>query len=153
MAAALVVGLLLAVLVAHGARAQPANRTSSSAVRQLRGSGGGWLPAKATWYGAPNGAGPDDNGMYALLSVSVVFRAAMPCLTLSYASGSAGGACGFKGTNQYPFMSMTSCGNEPLFQDGQGCGACYEVITVKLQVHLSGAFNSDHQMYSTLPRS
>ncbi|KAG2539429.1 expansin-B2-like [Panicum virgatum] len=99
MAAALVVGLLLAVLVAHGARAQPANRTSSSAVRQLRGSGGGWLPAKATWYGAPNGAGPDDNG----------------------------GACGFKGTNQYPFMSMTSCGNQPLFRDGQGCGACYEI--------------------------
>ena len=64
-AAALVLGLLLAVLVAHGARAQPANRTSSSsAVRQLRGSGGGWLPAKATWYGAPNGAGPDDNGMH-----------------------------------------------------------------------------------------
>ena len=70
-AAALVLGLLLAVLAAHGARAQPANHTSS-AVRQLRGSGGGWLPAKATWYGAPNGAGPDDNGMYALLSVSVV---------------------------------------------------------------------------------
>jgi hypothetical protein len=22
----------------------------------------GWLPAKATWYGAPTGAGPDDNG-------------------------------------------------------------------------------------------
>ncbi|KAG2550594.1 expansin-B2-like [Panicum virgatum] len=99
MAAALVVvGLLLAVLAAHGARAQPANHTSS-AVRQLRGSGGGWLPAKATWYGAPNGAGPDDNG----------------------------GACGFKGTNQYPFMSMTSCGNQPLFRDGQGCGSCYEI--------------------------
>ena len=62
-AAALVLGLLLAVLVAHGARAQPANDTSP-AVRQLLGSGGGWLPAKATWYGAPNGAGPDDNGMH-----------------------------------------------------------------------------------------
>uniref|UniRef100_A0A453MU16 Uncharacterized protein n=1 Tax=Aegilops tauschii subsp. strangulata TaxID=200361 RepID=A0A453MU16_AEGTS len=22
----------------------------------------GWLPAKATWYGAPTGAGPMDNG-------------------------------------------------------------------------------------------
>jgi hypothetical protein len=22
-----------------------------------------WLPAKATWYGKPNGAGPKDNGM------------------------------------------------------------------------------------------
>jgi hypothetical protein len=21
-----------------------------------------WLPAKATWYGKPNGAGPDNNG-------------------------------------------------------------------------------------------
>ncbi|CAN6319220.1 unnamed protein product [Urochloa humidicola] len=60
---------------------------------------GGWLPAKATWYGAPNGAGPDDNG----------------------------GACGFKNTNQYPYMSMTSCGNEPLFKDGKGCGACYQI--------------------------
>ncbi|KAL6642708.1 hypothetical protein ACP70R_020889 [Stipagrostis hirtigluma subsp. patula] len=62
----------------------------------------GWLPAKATWYGAPNGAGPDDNG----------------------------GACGFKHTNEYPFMSMTSCGNEPLFKDGKGCGACYQVQLV-----------------------
>jgi len=70
-AAALVLGLLLAVLVAHGARAQPANDTSP-AVRQLLGSGGGWLPAKATWYGAPNGAGPDDNGMHTCCSVAVV---------------------------------------------------------------------------------
>ena len=66
-------------------------------------------------------------------------REAMLCLTLCCVHPvSAGGACGFKGTNQYPFMSMTSCGNQPLFRDGQGCGACYEVIiTVKLPVHLS----------------
>ncbi|KAG8092521.1 hypothetical protein GUJ93_ZPchr0012g19805 [Zizania palustris] len=64
---------------------------------------GAWLPAKATWYGAPNGAGPDDNG----------------------------GACGFKNTNQNPFNSMTSCGNEPLsFLDGAGCGACYQIRCV-----------------------
>ncbi|XP_020164238.1 expansin-B2 [Aegilops tauschii subsp. strangulata] len=59
----------------------------------------GWLPAKATWYGAPNGAGPDDNG----------------------------GACGFKIVNQYPISSMGACGNEPIFAGGEGCGMCYEI--------------------------
>jgi hypothetical protein len=39
-----------------------------------------------------------------------------------------GGACGFKHTNQYPFSSMTSCGNEPIFKDGKGCGSCYQVL-------------------------
>lgn len=39
---------LLAVLVTYASYAEAA---------------GGWLPAKATWYGKPNGAGPDDNGM------------------------------------------------------------------------------------------
>ncbi|OEL38759.1 Expansin-B7 [Dichanthelium oligosanthes] len=63
------------------------------------GGGGGWLNARATWYGAPNGAGPDDNG----------------------------GACGFKGVNMPPFSAMTSCGNEPLFKDGKGCGSCYQI--------------------------
>jgi hypothetical protein len=63
------------------------------------GSSGGWLNAHATWYGAPNGAGPDDNG----------------------------GACGFKDVNMPPFSAMTSCGNEPLFKDGKGCGSCYQV--------------------------
>ena len=44
---------------------------------------------------------------------------------------SACGACGFKHTNQYPYMSMTSCGNQPLFKDGKGCGACYQVLQQK----------------------
>ncbi|KAL6906409.1 hypothetical protein ACP4OV_004010 [Aristida adscensionis] len=83
---------LLAVLVV----------TYAAASAEAASSGGGWLPAKATWYGQPNGAGPDDNG----------------------------GACGFKHTNEYPFMSMTSCGNEPLFKDGKGCGACYQIRCV-----------------------
>jgi hypothetical protein len=39
----------------------------------------------------------------------------------------AGGACGFKHVNRYPFMSMGSCGNQPLFKDGKGCGSCYKV--------------------------
>ncbi|KAL6905314.1 hypothetical protein ACP4OV_002915 [Aristida adscensionis] len=68
---------------------------------------GPWLPARATWYGQPNGAGPDDNG----------------------------GACGFKHTNQYPFMSMGSCGNKPIFKDGKGCGSCYKYST-NLAAHL-----------------
>lgn len=57
------------------------------------------MDARATWYGAPNGAGPDDNG----------------------------GACGFKDVNLPPFSAMTSCGNEPLFKDGKGCGSCYQI--------------------------
>ncbi|KAK3157107.1 hypothetical protein QOZ80_2AG0116250 [Eleusine coracana subsp. coracana] len=95
------VAVLFAVLFAHGAHAQPANNSTSELRRQLQGKGG-WIAAKATWYGAPTGAGPYDNG----------------------------GACGYKNTNQYPFMSMTSCGNQPLFKDGDGCGACYQIRCV-----------------------
>ncbi|CAN6290974.1 unnamed protein product [Urochloa humidicola] len=72
------------------------NATSSSS------NSDGWLNARATWYGAPNGAGPDDNG----------------------------GACGFKDVNMPPFSAMTSCGNEPLFKDGKGCGSCYQIRCV-----------------------
>lgn len=75
MAAAALVALLAVLVVMHSGAsgAQPVmNRTS--AVRQLRssgggGGGGGWQAAKATWYGAPNGAGPNDNGTYAVMSV------------------------------------------------------------------------------------
>ncbi|KAK1606027.1 hypothetical protein QYE76_029700 [Lolium multiflorum] len=62
-------------------------------------SSSGWLPAKATWYGKPNGAGPINNG----------------------------GACNFKNNHKAPFFSMTSCGNQALFKDGAGCGACYQI--------------------------
>uniref|UniRef100_A0A0D9XM59 Expansin-like EG45 domain-containing protein n=1 Tax=Leersia perrieri TaxID=77586 RepID=A0A0D9XM59_9ORYZ len=58
-----------------------------------------WLPARATWYGKPTGAGPDDNG----------------------------GACGIKEVNLPPYSGMTSCGNDPIFKDGRGCGSCFEV--------------------------
>ncbi|KQJ97767.1 expansin-B3 [Brachypodium distachyon] len=64
-----------------------------------------WENARATWYGAPTGAGPDDDG----------------------------GACGFKNVNQYPFSAMTSCGNEPLFKDGKGCGSCYQIRCINDQ--------------------
>jgi hypothetical protein len=58
-----------------------------------------WLPAKATWYGKPTGAGPSNNG----------------------------GACNYKNNHLAPFNSMTSCGNMNIFKDGAGCGTCYQV--------------------------
>ena len=61
--------------------------------------GSDWLEAKATWYGKPTGAGPDDNG----------------------------GGCGYKDVNKAPFNSMGACGNVPIFKDGLGCGSCFEI--------------------------
>ncbi|KAG8092520.1 hypothetical protein GUJ93_ZPchr0012g20569 [Zizania palustris] len=90
---------VVSVLLTGGSCAGEVVNYNTSAVTAY---GSGWLPARATWYGAPTGAGPDDNG----------------------------GACGFKNVNQYPFMSMTSCGNEPLFNDGKGCGSCYQIRCV-----------------------
>ncbi|PUZ40253.1 hypothetical protein GQ55_9G409800 [Panicum hallii var. hallii] len=63
------------------------------------GYDGRWLAAKATWYGKPVGAGPDDSG----------------------------GACGIKDVDRPPYSGMTSCGNGPIFKDGKGCGSCYEI--------------------------
>ncbi|KAM0852686.1 hypothetical protein ACQ4PT_049396 [Festuca glaucescens] len=93
--AGLIFSVLAAAYVASAAAAKPAENYTASAVSYSSS----WLPARATWYGAPTGAGPDDNG----------------------------GACGFKHVNQYPFSSMTSCGNQPLFKDGKGCGSCYQI--------------------------
>ena len=50
----------------------------------------------------------------------------------------AGGACGFKNVNLPPFSAMTSCGNEPLFKDGKGCGSCYQVRVVHFVVFRRG---------------
>ncbi|KAJ3681855.1 hypothetical protein LUZ60_014428 [Juncus effusus] len=69
------------------------NYTTSEVARRQ------WTSASATWYGAPTGAGPDDNG----------------------------GGCGFKNVNLPPFQAMTSCGNHNLFKGGKGCGSCYYV--------------------------
>jgi hypothetical protein len=38
------------------------------------------------------------------------------------------GACGFKNVHMPPFSAMTSCGNDPIFKDGLGCGSCYQVF-------------------------
>jgi hypothetical protein len=104
--------LLFCLLAADGCCAKNSNKThhappspgtSPSApvsnVNATDADTGAWLDARATWYGAPTGAGPDDNG----------------------------GACGFKNVSLPPFSAMTSCGNEPLFKDGKGCGSCYQV--------------------------
>ncbi|GJN09391.1 hypothetical protein PR202_ga27394 [Eleusine coracana subsp. coracana] len=90
--------LLLLVLVQCSAATVVEDSYKYNSSDAMRRSTMQWGNARATWYGQPNGAGPDDNG----------------------------GACGFKNVNQYPFMSMTSCGNQPLFKDGKGCGSCYK---------------------------
>jgi hypothetical protein len=57
--------LLSVVVVTSGARAEQQlkrNATTASQDRSLLSYSSGWLPAKATWYGAPTGAGPVDNG-------------------------------------------------------------------------------------------
>uniref|UniRef100_A0A453JA23 Expansin-like EG45 domain-containing protein n=1 Tax=Aegilops tauschii subsp. strangulata TaxID=200361 RepID=A0A453JA23_AEGTS len=107
-----VLAVLLLSCSLHGARAEEESASLDTGV--VRGEAGLLNSsavsigqsgvARATWYGAPNGAGPYDNG----------------------------GACGFKNVNRYPFMAMTSCGNQPLFKDGKGCGACYKVLLLYL---------------------
>ncbi|XP_047045671.1 expansin-B3-like [Lolium rigidum] len=85
---------LSSLLVSYAAAGRPGNFSASDFTADPN-----WEAARATWYGAPTGAGPMDDG----------------------------GACGFKNTDQYPFSSMTSCGNEPIFKDGKGCGSCYQI--------------------------
>uniref|UniRef100_A0A804R3T3 Expansin-B4 n=1 Tax=Zea mays TaxID=4577 RepID=A0A804R3T3_MAIZE len=86
--------LIFSFLVTYASCARPVNFTASDFTADPN-----WEAARATWYGAPTGAGPDDDG----------------------------GACGFKNVNLPPFSAMTSCGNQPLFKDGKGCGSCYQI--------------------------
>ncbi|KAL6906410.1 hypothetical protein ACP4OV_004011 [Aristida adscensionis] len=101
---------LLSVVFTYGAHGQPDysdaidysngtdyNNGTDYGRRALYSTG--WISGKATWYGRPNGAGPDNNG----------------------------GGCGYSNTNRYPFNSMTSCGSKLVFKDGKGCGSCYQV--------------------------
>uniref|UniRef100_A0A0E0K7J0 Expansin-like EG45 domain-containing protein n=1 Tax=Oryza punctata TaxID=4537 RepID=A0A0E0K7J0_ORYPU len=92
---------LVVVVVVGQLMMQQQVRVCDGAVQynESAAAAGAWGNAKATWYGQANGAGPADNG----------------------------GACGFKNVNQYPFMGMTSCGNEALYKGGKGCGSCYRV--------------------------
>jgi hypothetical protein len=131
--AAVALVAVLSVLATTGVRAKENYNTSLATSYNSD-----WLPAKATWYGAPTGAGPDDNGKdpqfsvpsvvsrcFALISSGQCGSPRVPCP--SSLNSLLGGACGFKNTNKYPFNSMTSCGNQPIFMDGKGCGACYQV--------------------------
>ncbi|WVZ57556.1 hypothetical protein U9M48_007928 [Paspalum notatum var. saurae] len=90
------VAAVLAALVAGGSCGPPKVPPGPNITTNYNGK---WLPAKATWYGQPNGAGPDDNG----------------------------GACGIKNVNLPPYNGFTACGNPPIFKDGKGCGSCYEI--------------------------
>lgn len=56
-----------------------------------------WTPGHATWYGDP------------------------------YGEGSSGGACGYTELAGTPYGLSVAAGSAIIFQNGQGCGQCYDV--------------------------
>ncbi|KAJ7554121.1 hypothetical protein O6H91_06G126100 [Diphasiastrum complanatum] len=60
-----------------------------------------WQLSHATWYGEPEGDGSD------------------------------GGACGFGVLAGTSYTSNIAAGSSPIFKDGEGCGACYQIKCIK----------------------
>jgi len=56
--AAALAALVFSLLVTYGSCARPVNFNTSAFTADPN-----WEAARATWYGAPTGAGPDDDGM------------------------------------------------------------------------------------------
>ena len=62
-----------AALVAGGSCAPPKFPPGPNITTNYNGQ---WLTARATWYGQPNGAGPDDNGEHYWHSSEIFFTSA-----------------------------------------------------------------------------
>jgi hypothetical protein len=77
MQAVALAALILAVLSAPFAAAKkPAENYTTSATSYSSS----WLPARATWYGAPTGAGPYDNGMDCSMQNALCSALLLRCL-------------------------------------------------------------------------